>query len=381
MNSGCKAGLDTWADTCCVGKHVYIREVVEGKMANANGFASGLPTVENIPIVHCTMAYDDVDGATYLLDVNNALYLGENIKNVLLCPNQCESNGIKIDLRPSEFYPNEPSASTIKCSDDLMIPILHDGPLPYFNIRHPTEDELKNCPRIELTAFHDWEPYDLNFNFSSTVTSEPTKPSDWNECMISKVLMSDYQYERMIGSCNVSYDFNTNSVRNINAFATRRKDTITPEQLVKLWNIGLSTAKRTLSSTTHQCIRSLEDIRRRFRTDKAHLRYKRLSESREGRFYVDTLFSKVKSIRGYTCGNLFVNTLGFKKFFPLSSESEGKRNMMDFIQIVGIPPAIHSDDAKVFLHGEFKKTCQKHFIKQSFMEPYSPWQNRAESGI
>ena len=49
------------------------------------------------------MAYDDVNGSTYLLEVNNALYLGENIKNVLLCPNQCESNDIKIDLRPSQF--------------------------------------------------------------------------------------------------------------------------------------------------------------------------------------------------------------------------------------------------------------------------------------
>ena len=381
MDLGCKAGLDTWADTCCVGKHVYVREVIEGKLANANGFAAGLPTVEDIPIVHCTMAYDDIDGNTYLLEVNNALYLGENIKNVLLCPNQCESNNIQIDLRPSQFYPNVTSASTMKCSDELVIPILHDGPLPYFNIRHPTQDELENCPKIELTSYDEWDPYDLNFNFSATLRSKTTSPSEWNECNISRALMSNYHYDRMINSCNVTYDFTTESTCNVNAFATRRKDSITPEQLVKLWNIGLSTAKRTLSATTHQCIRSLEDIRRRFRTDRAHLRYKRLSESRHGKFYVDTLFSKVKSIRGYTCGNLFVNTLGFKKFFPLKSESEGKRNMLDFIQIVGIPPSIHSDDAKVFQHGDFKKTCQKHFIKQTFTEPYSPWQNRAEAGI
>ena len=52
----------------------------------------------------------------------------------------------------------------------------------------------------------------------------------------------------------------------------------------------------------------------------------------------------------------FTNSLGFMKFFPLATESEGKRNMVDFVQLVGIPPAIHSDDAKVFQHGFFKKT-------------------------
>ena len=111
------------------------------------------------------------------------------------------------------------------------------------------------------------------------------------------------------------------------------------------------------------------------------MRYKRLSSSRHGKFYVDTLFSKVKSIRGYTCGNLFTNTLGFKKFFPLVTESQGKTTMKDFVHMVGIPPAIHSDDAKVFQHGQFQKDCRKFQILQTFTEPYSPWQNRAESGI
>ena len=55
--------------------------------------------------------------------------------------------------------------------------------------------------------------------------------------------------------------------------------------------------------------------------------------------------------------------------------------MVDFVQCVGIPPALHSDDAKVFAKGEFAKSCRKYQIQQTFSEPYSPWQNRAESGI
>ena len=108
------------------------------------------------------------------------------------------------------------------------------------------------------------------------------------------------------------------------------------------------------------------------------MRYKRLSESRHGKFYVDILFSKVKFIRGYTCGNLCTNTLGFKKFFPLETESQGRRTMVDVIQLVGIPPAIYLYDAKFFQHGDCKSTCRKYQVKQNFTEPYSPWQNRAE---
>ena len=68
--------------------------------------------------------------------------------------------------------------------------------------------------------------------------------------------------------------------------------------------------------------------------------------------------------------------MGFKKFFPLETESQSRRTMVDFIQLVGIPPAIYSYDAKVFQHGKFKSACRKYQAQQTFTEPYSPWQNR-----
>ena len=110
------------------------------------------------------------------------------------------------------------------------------------------------------------------------------------------------------------------------------------------------------------------------------MRYKQLSTKR-GLFYVDTLKSKVKSIRGYICGNLYTNRLGFKKFFPMEKESDTPSTLQYFIELVGLPPAIHADNAKVFAHGMFAKLCRKFQIKQTFTEPYSPWQNRAEHGI
>lgn len=379
---GCKLGLDSWADTCCVGKHAHIDAYVDGKSVTATGFASSLPVLDNIPIVNCSFAYDNEKGQTFLLQINNAIYLGDNMDHSLLCPNQCENNGIRIDLRPKKYYPESISASTMFCGEhNLSIPIQHEGPLPYIQVRRPTGEELLTCDIIQLTSENDWNPYEqhnLSYHINQ-LTQEPSIPAQFYECPISDNLMQLDLTSRLISSIQLQ-QYDSYPETTINAIATSKKDSITAEELMQLWNIGLATAKRTIKATTHQCLRTVGTLQRRFRTDKAHMRYKRLS-TRHGKFYVDTLFSKVKSIRNYTCGNIFTNSLGFKKFFPLETESQGKRTIVDFIQLVGIPKSIHSDDAKVFMHGDFKQSCQKYGVQQTFTEPYSPWQNRAEGAI
>lgn len=49
--------------------------------------------------------------------------------------------------------------------------------------------------------------------------------------------------------------------------------------------------------------------------------------------------------------------------------------------MIGVPQALHSDNAKEFKHGNFAKKCRKFDVIQSFTEPHSPWQNCAEIGI
>ena len=112
------------------------------------------------------------------------------------------------------------------------------------------------------------------------------------------------------------------------------------------------------------------------------MQYKKLA-THEGSFYVDSLFLKVKSIHGYTCGNLYMTPLGFKKFFPMESMTgqECSNLLQTLIHLVGIPLSLHSDNAPEFVQGDFKKKCQKYDIQQSATELHSPWQNRADSGI
>ena len=104
----------------------------------------------------------------------------------------------------------------------------------------------------------------------------------WNLLLIDEYLQ--YTPELVLSSDESRY---------VSAIATQRKDKLTPEELARLWHIGILTARRTLQSTTHQCLCTAGNLSRRFRTDRAHMRYKRLS-SAQGKFYVDTLKAKVK---------------------------------------------------------------------------------------
>ena len=102
-----------------------------------------------------------------------------------------------------------------------------------------------------------------------------------------------------------------------------RSDLITPEELSKKWHISLNIAARTLKATTHQFICTTGALTKRFQTDKAQLRYKRLMKL-FGSFYCDYLKSEAKSLRGYIGGVVYTNHLAFYKFVPCSTETSAK---------------------------------------------------------
>ena len=114
LKNGCKLGFDSYADTCCAGKHARIESFIEGKTVSASGFSNSMKVMENLPIVNVLYAYNTQEGETLILRVNNSRYLGEHMEDSLLCPNQCRDNGIMIDTRP-KVYCDEATAETIEC--------------------------------------------------------------------------------------------------------------------------------------------------------------------------------------------------------------------------------------------------------------------------
>ena len=79
-----------------------------------------------------------------------------------------------------------------------------------------------------------------------------------------------------------------NLVHVISATKTSRGSSISPDTLARLWHCGLTTAMWTLASTTQDTIYTANTIHRRFRTDLAYKRYRKLA-TYYGDFYVDAL--------------------------------------------------------------------------------------------
>ena len=373
LHEGCRLGFDSWADTCCAGKHAKVLEFLDGKSVTAHGFGNHLPKTPHLPIATVAYAHDTAEGETLILVVNNAIYMGDKMTDSLLCPNQCRLNGVEIDTRPSSLCSDTTAQSMT--AEGHTFPLQHHGPLPYIHVRHPTSEEIASCQHIELTEKCEWRPYENTSSISAMQTLD--LPSEIDPTCHIGAALTLHEVEDIMESNILIHDCDN---RLVSALSSTAKNTLTPTQLARKWRTSLKIAKRTLASTTHRCIRTTGQLTRRFRTDKAHMRYRRMATG-HGRFYVDTLFSKVKSIRGFTCGNLFTNKMGFRKFIPMEKEGQTPHSLQKFITVVGLPHAIHSDGAKVFRHGDFSKKCRQYDISQSFVEPYSPWQNRAEIGI
>jgi hypothetical protein len=390
--NGSRLGIDSWADTCCAGKHCYVQEFVEGKTVTASGFTSTLGALTNLPIANVVYAYDDPGGYVLLLECNNSIYLGDKMDDSLLNPIQNEENGVRIDTRPRLYYPESSTAQTMTFPDGTHLQILYDGVLPYLPVRRPTKEELHTCKRLELTSRDSWDPFLMHGSFSK-ISGQPT---DTNMSYLSHHLddtdpvgthLMSLSLPSLLIQTPILFEDDTPDgaetvYSSISKIESKRKDTITPEALARRLNIGLATATRTLKATTHQCLRTTGLLTKRFKTDKSQLRYKQLTRG-YGTFYTDYLKVSVKSLRGYIGGVIYTNKLGFKKFFPCETEQgqETGRTLRNFIELVGLPVAMHSDNHSNFKEGFFKSILRKFGIYSTYTEPHSPWQNRAEPAI
>ena len=388
LRNGCRLGLDSWADTGCSGKHSYVEEFIEGKTVTATGFTSALGSMKDLPMANVVYAYDTKDGATILLEYNNTIYMGSDMDDSLCNPIQLEENNVRVDLRPKAYYPSESGAQSITFSNDFSIPIDYDGVLPCISIRRPTAHELATCERLQLSSKYDWDPYKFKSSFCATSTRnndifEMYLDYNDNTDPISSEL-SFMSINTFIANSEPTYLPNLDAENHSSIHAVKRatSSSLSPQELSKLWRIGLKTASDTLKATTHQCIRTTGVLAKRFKTDRSQLRYKQLSK-RYGPFYVDFLKSNVTSIRQYIGGTLYTNKLGFKQFFPCTNETseETGATLRSFIELVGLPPALHSDNHGNFKDGLFKRLLRRFGIASTYTEPHSPWQNRAEAAI
>ena len=114
-----------------------------------------------------------------------------------------------------------------------------------------------------------------------------------------------------------------------------RSKGVSKEHLSKVWRISVDEAAKTLEQTTQERVHTTDPkISKNYGTNDRMLRYKKINEY----FYMDTLIATSKggkSIRGNTCGQLFVTDKGYIYFVPMRSRSEVLLAVKQFAKEVG----------------------------------------------
>ena len=278
---------------------------------------------------------------------DQVLWFGSKLHCSLINPHQIRSNGYSVCDDP--WDPNQPLGLDL---EGVFIPLHSSGPNLFFESRVPTDWEMDNLLIIKLTA-PVWNPADLQMSrphshLKRVVNCISTASRDiWSESATQLSAISPSLDSRCVSALYVSQilvrDAPTGT-RGAGIGATltsERHSSVTFENLSPKWNIGLETAKRTLQVTTQQGVRTaVHPLHRRYRVDHLHLNWRRLN----GNWFTDTLFSKVISLQGNTCAQVFTNG-NFTTVHPLDSKAKVAQALTEVSDDVRIPDTLLSDGA------------------------------------
>ena len=109
-------------------------------------------------------------------------------------------------------------------------------------------------------------------------------------------------------------------MRRVKSLSTQERSSIlTPQILSKWWHCTMNAASCMMQSTTQTGICSIYvPGERKLRQHLNHMRYPNL----KGKWYSDTFFMKITLVRQHTCGQIFINGLGFDIPYPLARKGD-----------------------------------------------------------
>ena len=374
--------LDSHADTCVAGPNcLHIADV--GMTVQVLGY-DGKHATDNVPIATvATLWQDPISGIPYILIIHEALYFGDRICDTLLNPNQLRANGLIVEDTPVQY--DATSRHCVYVPDaQVTIPLSMRGVFSGFDATKPTWEEYEKHPHIVLTSELPWLPSSRAFEDEE---EKAKSASEINATLTSRTgleVMDDFGYRHMasvkaLAAVEAGHDYDSFDERVLSLAKTSdRIGSISPDDLAKRWNIGLTSARATLQATSQCGIRNVSAPgERKLRQRLNHMKFPNL----RGRFYTDTMFSKSKSLRGAKAAQVFTNGRGFDKVYPIQSKGVAHEALCAFIHDVGIPQTIVSDNAPEATKGEWRRTCQKYHVQQKVTVPHSPWSNLAEASI
>ena len=136
---------------------------------------------------------------------------------------------------------------------------------------------------------------------------------------------------------------------------------------------------RTLDATT-QLVPTVEAetremMRDHFQTRLPQLKVRRLNDL----CYVDTFFSSIPSVRGYTCWNFFsFQRTGWDVVYLMRRRSQSPTTLPKMIAECGAPTRLKSDNAPEFKGKRWTSYLESLSLKSEYTEAHHPNQNLAE---
>ena len=408
--------LDSHADTCVGGSNTAIIGPVQ-RTVTVSAFAPGYGS-KSYPLATVgTVWIDPETSIEYLLVINQAIYLGDELKHSLLNPNQLRTNGVQVDECPRQF--DRRSTHSIMVRDPpLMIPLELSGVVSCFTTRKPTQDEIENLQHVTLTGTARWNPESPDFQCIESLHaplstihedqehvdaryigsvhilhSEPVgiEDEDLHLRLISTVHVSldeEVQQDMRISSLS-AVDHHEEDIlfqkdvilkpRNVSAVVIEgTKPKITPEALASSWKIGIPTAKRTLKVTTQAGLRNIfSPSERKVRLKAPWLKFPAIKT----RIFGDTMFSKIPSIHREVGSVVFTDGKGFDSVYPIMSRNQYGDKLMSFIHDFGVPTTLVTDGASEMQRGRGQQIANEYHVNLKVTVPYSPWQNKAEASV
>ena len=391
-NQESRMEFDTHADTTVLGRHCLLIQDFN-KTVSVTGWDASAGATE-CRTVSGVVAYDHpVTGQAYMLVFHQAIYL-ESMDNHLICPMQCRVNGVEINDTPKIFVKNPTERSHAIVVDDplapddsLVVPLQLEGVISVFSIRVPSRHKYENSEFVcEMTSESpDWDPQ------GSDLAEQEASMSDLRghvNDVGSDIIARGRRLISSVSCSHLSVDPTNDEIladeleRNVmvcRVKTSRGWRAIDADALAEKWMISPEIARRTLSRTTRRGIRTTSEssLSRRFSTNDRQMRYKRLSHN----MFTDTLKASVLSRQQERYAQVFSANNRWVRAFPMKKKSDAHEALDLLFHRDGVPPKMIMDGSKEQTKGQFRKKCQLANVHVKQIEPYSPWQNDAESAI
>ena len=150
--------LDSHADTIVAGSNCVLLAYT-GRECDVTPYDSSYEPARGIPIVHAATAWQSQHtGQTYILVLNESLWMPQ-LPNTLVNQNQLRHFGTEVQDNPYCGLP-----LYIKTEDSsFAMELESQGTTIFAHTFSPSQHELENCPMIQLTSDHHWNPHEINF--------------------------------------------------------------------------------------------------------------------------------------------------------------------------------------------------------------------------